>query len=271
MAPRIFAWSCLADVAEARARRYLLRFRFKAGQFALTFAAMCGRVFVKSGPDELLRAFSFARPGEPAALGNLQPRYNGSPGLDYPIIVREPDTAGGMFMRARWGFIPRWMKDPRGGRKPVNAKAEGVAANGMFKAAYRARRALMPVNGYFEWRSTRGARQPYAIAMKSGAPFALAAIWESWRNPETGEDMKTFAVITCQANALVAEIHDRMPVVIAPDDYRRWLGEETDPADLMAPFPAGLMTMWPVSTRVNAVRNDDPDILNPFQEPDLFD
>jgi putative SOS response-associated peptidase YedK len=206
---------------------------------------MCGRVFVKTNVDSLVRAFAFAREGEAKSLDNAFPRFNGAPGQDYPIIVREPDTGGGEFVRARWGLIPRWVKEPTGGRRPINAAVERVATAPMFRNAYRWRRALLPIDGLFEWRAIRGqkVKQPYAIAMAEGSPFALAAIWESWRHPETGEEIRTFAVLTGPSNELVSQIHDRMPVIIAPADYARWIGEELDPSDLLRPYPSEPMTM----------------------------
>lgn len=227
---------------------------------------MCGRIYVKTSVEGLLENFAFARPHADDGLDGLYPRFNGAPGLEYPIIVPEPDYPGGMFMAARWGLIPGWVKEANPKLKPINATAERVASAPMFRAAYRARRALLPIDGFFEWRAIMGAKgkQPYAIAMKDGKPFALAAIWESWRNPEMGDTVKTFAVITCPANEMMCEIHDRMPVIIAPENYVRWLSTiEPDPRDLLVPYPAELMTMWPISTRVNSPRNDDRDLLTP--------
>ena len=136
-----------------------------------------------------------------------------------------------------------------------------------FRDAYRRRRCIVPVDGFFEWKAIKGqkAKQPYAIAMKDGAPFGIAGIWENWKDPTSGEWIRTFAIITTDANELVADIHDRMPVILAPVDYARWLGEEPDPRDLMRPFPADLMHMWPISTRVNKPENDDPSIVEPIQ------
>lgn len=229
---------------------------------------MCGRVFVKTSIDSLMRSFAFADRGEAEALGNTFPRYNGAPSQDYPIIVWEPELSTPVFMRARWGFIPRWMKQENGGSRPINAKSENVASSGMFKHAYRSRRALMPIDGFFEWKAILGekAKQPFAIAMKSGEPFALAAVWEAWRDPTLGgEERRTFCVLTCPANEMVATIHDRMPVIVHPADYRRWLSDtEEDPADLLKPFPAELMTMWPISSKVGSPKNDTPDILDPI-------
>jgi putative SOS response-associated peptidase YedK len=129
-----------------------------------------------------------------------------------------------------------------------------------FRDAYRMRRCIVPVDGFFEWKAIKGqrAKQPYAIAMRDGAPFGIAGIWENWKEPASGEWIRTFAIITTDANELVVDIHDRMPVILSPNDYARWLGEEPDPRDLMRPFPADLMRMWPISTRVNKPENDDP-------------
>jgi putative SOS response-associated peptidase YedK len=225
---------------------------------------MCGRVFVKSSVDELVANFAFAARLQDEAPDGVRPRYNGSPGQEYPIIVREPDYPGGMFVWARWGLIPRWIKDANPKIRPINARAEEITAKPMFRAAYRSRRALMPIDGFFEWQAAKGAaaKIPHAIAMKDGEPFCLAAIWETWRHPETGVDYKTFAVVTCAANELVGLIHDRMPVIVAPEDYQRWIGENAEVNDLLKPFPASQMTMWPISTRVNSPRNDDPSILD---------
>jgi putative SOS response-associated peptidase YedK len=122
------------------------------------------------------------------------------------------------------------------------------------------RRCIVPVDGFFEWRAIKGqrAKQPYAIAMKDGSPFGIGGIWENWKEPASGEWIRTFAVITTPANELVADIHDRMPLILAPGGYARWLGDEPDPRDLMRPFPASPMRMWPISTRVNKPENDDP-------------
>ena len=126
----------------------------------------------------------------------------------------------------------------------------------------------MPVDGFFECRAIKGARakQPYAIAMKDGSPFGLAGLWENWRNPNTGEWERTFAIITVPSNELVRQIHDRMPAIVMPESYDRWLGLEPDPQDLLIAYPSELMTMWPISRRVNAPENDDPALLDQVDE-----
>ena len=124
----------------------------------------------------------------------------------------------------------------------------------------------MPVDGFFEWRAIGGTKQPYAIGMKDGSPFGIAGIWENWLRPDTQEWVRTFAVITVPANGLVGRIHDRMPAILKPESYDRWLGIEPDPSELMISFRAELMTMWPISTRVNKPANDDAGLLDPVSE-----
>lgn len=232
---------------------------------------MCGRIYVKTSLDELVRNFAFAERGAIDGLGNSFPRYNGAPTQDYPIIirdvVREPDIMGHVFASARWGLMPSWAKP--GGRPQINARSEGIASNGMFRSAYRSRRCLVPINGFFEWKDIFGTgrkKQPYAIAMADGSPFALAGIWERWKDP-AGVEIRNFAIITCAPNSMMATIHDRMPVVLHREDYERWLSAEPDPHDLMKPFPAELMTMWPIGPNVGSPRNDTADILDPI-DPD---
>jgi putative SOS response-associated peptidase YedK len=134
-----------------------------------------------------------------------------------------------------------------------------------FREAYPKRRCILPVDGFFEWKAIKGktAKQPYAIAIKNGEPFGIAGIWENWKEPVSREWIRTFAIIT-NSNELIAEIHDRMPVILAPVDYARWLSEEPDPSDLMRPYPADLMRMWPISTRVNKPENNDRSIVDPI-------
>jgi putative SOS response-associated peptidase YedK len=156
-------------------------------------------------------------------------------------------------------------KDQDGGTKPINAKAETVAQLPSFRDAYRHRRCLVPIDNFFEWKAIKVGipKQPYAIDMKNGEPFALAGIWENWKRPESQDWVRTFAIITTNSNGLVGAIHDRMPVIIAPENYTRWLSTlEPDPRDLLVPYPAEPMTIWPISTRVNKPDNDDASILD---------
>jgi putative SOS response-associated peptidase YedK len=224
---------------------------------------MCGRITQKSPPDQLgLQIVSLLEPL------NAAPRYNGSPGQEHWVIRQHPKTGERRLDRLFWGLIPHWVKHVDGGRKPINAKAETIARLSSFRDAYMRRRCLVPVDNFFEWKAIKGAnaKQPYAIAMKSGEPFALAGIWENWQPPGSDEWLRTFAIITTIANKLVSAIHNRMPVILPPDAYDRWLSTiESDPRDLLIPYPSEPMTMWPISTRVNRPQNDDASILERWE------
>ena len=237
---------------------------------------MCGRVFVKSTFAELLAAFADVRRDDNRADLDIGPRFNGAPSLTYPIIVRDAHSSSGAFTTARWGLIPSWVKEAKPKVMPANARCESIKTNGMFRGAYRSRRCLVPVDGYFEWRANKGAKikQPYALAMKDGRPFCMAGIWESRPDPDLrpGTEPKTFAIVTCEPNDLVTTIHDRMPVILHEKDYARWLSEEPDPFDLLVPYPSELMKVWPVSTRVNKATNEGADLIDPIDldQPDLI-
>ena len=228
---------------------------------------MCGRITQRSGELPGLvtvEGYGDSRVKDPRDWV----RFNGAPSQEFWIVRRHPETGENQRDRMTWGLIPYWLKDGTGGRKPINAKAETVASLPTFRDGYRRRRCLVPVDNFFEWKAIKGqkTKQPYAIAMQSGEPFALAAIWENWRVPHTDEWMRTFCIITTTANELVGQIHDRMPVILPPDDYDRWLANiEPDPRDLLVPFPSELMRIWPISTRVNKPANDDEAVLDPTE------
>jgi len=224
---------------------------------------VCGRITQKSDPNTL--ALKITTLIEPlVGVGSVPPRFNGAPGQQHWVIRQHPQTGERHLDRLWWGLIPNYIKEASPRLKPINATAERVASAPMFRAAYARRRALVPVDSFFEWARTRakGPKQPYAIGMQTGAPFALAGLWESWQHPETGEIIRSFCIITTAANALIEPIHDRMPVIVPPAAFDRWLSPvEPDPRDLLIPFPADLMRLWPVSARVNSAANDDPGLL----------
>jgi putative SOS response-associated peptidase YedK len=224
---------------------------------------VCGRITQKSDPKILaLRIATVFEPVE--GLGAAGPRFNGAPGQQHWVIRQHPQTGERHLDRLWWGLIPSTTADASQKPKPINARAERVASAPMFRAAYAKRRALVPVDSFFEWAKTqaKGAKQPYAIGMTSGEPFALAAIWESWRHPETSEIFRSFCIITTTANDLLLPIHDRMPVIVLPQAYDRWLSPlEPDPHDLLVPFAAEPMRLWPVSARVNTPAHDDAGLL----------
>jgi putative SOS response-associated peptidase YedK len=228
---------------------------------------MCGRVIQSSGPLSL--AIVERLDVSDSRMGNIRPRYNAAPSQELLVIRQNHQTGERSLELIKWGLIPHWCADPRGGRKPINAKAESVSRLPMFREAYAFRRCIVPVDGFFEWRAIKGAgrKQPYAIAMKDRSPFGLARLWENWRNTNTGEWERTFAIITVPSNELVGHIHDRMPAILEPPGYDRWLSTEPDPHDLLITYPSEPMNMWPISRRVNKPENDDAMLLDRTGDP----
>jgi putative SOS response-associated peptidase YedK len=221
---------------------------------------MCGRYELHTHPAAIALAFGLPHP---PAIG---PRYNIAPMQDVPV-VRVNRAGERELAQVRWGLVPRWAKDPSIGARMINARAETVADKPAFRMALRWHRCLIPSDGFYEWKAVPGAgKQPMHIGMKSGEPFALAGLTERWLSPE-GEVLDTCAIVTTEANSLLAPLHDRMPLIIAPQDYARWLDKaEDDVTDLFRPFPSEAMQFWPVSTRVNAVRNDDAALIERVEE-----
>ena len=219
---------------------------------------MCGRVVQAKGP--LSYALVEGLDVRDSRLDNYPRRWNACPSQDLLVIRQNPKSGERSLDLLQWGLIPYWCKDPKGGRRPINAKSETAAQLPMFRDGYRLRRCILPVDGFYEWTATKGGKQPYAIGMKDRSPFGIAGIWENWKNP-AGEWVRTFALLTTPANELVGRIHDRMPAILKPADYERWLAPEPAPQNLLAPFPSEPMTMWPISPRVNSPVNDDADLL----------
>jgi putative SOS response-associated peptidase YedK len=169
----------------------------------------------------------------------------------------------------RWGLVPRWAKDPAIGARMINARGETIADKPSFRTAYRRHRCLLPADGFYEWMtvgSGPGAgehprKQPLHIGMADGSLFGFGGLYERWRS-EDGDVLDTCTIVTTAANALLAPVHDRMPMIVAPDQYARWLDPtHADVADLIAPFPAAAMAYYPVSLRVNSVRHDDASLI----------
>lgn len=233
------------------------------------FHSMCGRVLQTSLPGQLGLHLVDGLDEGGERSSNTPPRYNGAPSQELWVIRRNPATEERSLDLLRWGLIPHFsVAKPK--PPPINAPCESVREKPMFREAYAKRRCVMPIDGFYEWKAVRGekAKQPFAIAMKDGAPFGLAALWENWKNPASGEWLRTFCVLTTRANSLVRPIHSRMPLILAPADYARWLSDEEDPRELLKPFPSDPMTLWPVSTRVNSPKNDDAGLIEPAAEAD---
>lgn len=221
---------------------------------------MCGRFTLTATPEEIRAIFRYAE------LPNFPPRYNIAPTQPIATVVRGPD-GGRHFLLVRWGLIPGWVKDPASFTLLINARSETAAEKPAFRAAFRHRRALIPASGFYEWRrEPTGRKTPYLIRPRDGGVVAFAGLQETWSSAD-GSEMDTGAILTTAANATLAPIHDRMPAVIAPEDFERWLDPVgTSPAEaaaMLEPAPSDLFEAIPVSDRVNAVRNDDAGLQTP--------
>ncbi len=194
------------------------------------------------------------------------PRYNIAP--TQPIVA----VSNGAKERLEsfvWGLIPFWAKDPKIGGKLCNARAETLMEKNSYKHAFKRRRCLIPADGFYEWKHVSGSatKQPLYIRMKGGKPFAFAGLWETWKSP-ADELVQSATIITTAPNKLIAPIHNRMPAIVEPQAYDRWLesGDQSpeqlgELSALLKPYPAGEMEAWPISTEVNNVRNDSPELI----------
>jgi putative SOS response-associated peptidase YedK len=214
---------------------------------------MCGRFTQSFTWAELQNFYTLLNELAP----NLKPSWNVAPTQEIGVIGAK--EAGGLgFTRMRWGLIPSWAKDASAGAKMINARADTIAEKPAFREAFRKRRCVIPVSGFFEWQGSGAAKTPWHITSAKDEPLSLAGLWERWRDGE-GQWMRTATIITTDANEALRPLHHRMPVILARADVETWLAEGD--ARLLRPCPDEWLTRWPVSPRVNNVRNDAPDLI----------
>jgi putative SOS response-associated peptidase YedK len=228
---------------------------------------MCGRFVQRTPLGEIQVLFETANP-----VPNAPPRYNAAPTDPLAVVRFNPQTRQRSLDLLRWGLVPLWAKDPSFGPKCINARSETVATNNIFRDAFERRRCLVPADAFYEWRKvTDGKPVPYAVAPRDGV-FAFAALWERWKNPADGSILRSFTIVTGPANALCRPIHERMPVILPPETWPLWLGEEeVSPEqlrELLHACPEALIRVYPVGAAIGNVRNDEPGLLDPTG-PDL--
>jgi putative SOS response-associated peptidase YedK len=193
-------------------------------------------------------------------------RFNLAPTDDAAVVVQRDETRA--ITAYRWGLIPHWSESPKTGNRMFNARAETIDRQPAFRYAFSKRRCLVPVDAYYEWRRAGSVRQPYAIVRPDGGSIALAGLWAGWKDVDTGEVIRSFTIVTASANEMMAPIHDRMPVMIPEEAWERWLDPSRTEGErlaelkgLLVPSDEGWLELYPVSQRVNNVRNDGPDLV----------
>lgn len=219
---------------------------------------MCGRYSLATPMSRVADVF------EAEAGPELAPRYNVAPTQEAPV-VRAAKGVRRIELR-RWGLVPAWADDPRIGSRCINARAETVAAKPAFRDAFRRGRCLVPADGFYEWQALERRKQPFHVRRGDGGVFAMAGLAERWHRGAPDE-IASFAIVTTDANATMAPIHARMPVILAPEDWAAWLDPETPPARLRAllrPAPESALEAVPVSTAVNDPKHDDPRCVQPL-------
>src|SRR5438093_9688886 len=195
---------------------------------------MCGRYTLKTPVEQLSEKFQFPE------IIPLKPRYNIAPSQAVAVVRRVPDDLDRKLAMLRWGLIPAWVKDPAKARQPINAKSETVDKLPTFRVAFRKRRCLIPADGFYEWKQEGGRKQPFYIRMKNGEPFAIAGLWEHWEDQD-GQVIESCTLLTTEPNELLAQVHNRMPVILDPQDYGQWLDPGLQEAGgvkpLLRPYP----------------------------------
>jgi len=219
---------------------------------------MCGRFVEYSDPGLYARHF------ELDALCETRPRYNLAP--TQPVLaIRETDAGKRELIPLRWGLVPAWSRGPDSRYSMINARAETVKSKPAYRNAFKHRRCLIPAEGFYEWKTEPGGKTPFLIHRQDRAPFAMAGLWERWHGDD-GPGIESCTILVTDANALVRTIHDRMPVILAREDYGAWLDPANQDADglldLLKPTPPDQWALHPVSRQVNSPRNDGPQLLD---------
>ena len=218
---------------------------------------MCGRYTIISPAPSLAKRFNATEAAEPA------PNYNAAPSQALPIIT---NAAPQQIQLVSWGLVPSWSRDPAHGPKPINARAETLGEKPSFRALLARRRCLVLADSFYEWQDATGkSKTPHRILLRDEEPFAFAGLWDEWVDRASGEVHPTFTIITTEPNALMANIHNRMPVILpGPEAERAWLDDGLGPAahqQLLLPYDAVLMKEYAVTTRVNSPAHNDPAVL----------
>ncbi|MBL0027307.1 MAG: SOS response-associated peptidase [Saprospiraceae bacterium] len=226
---------------------------------------MCGRSSLTKTEKEIEARFHATFYSEELERYNPLPNFNVAPTQIHPVITSlEPDH----IHLYRWGLIPFWAKDKNIGAKMINARIETLLEKSAFKSLLSSKRCLVPLDGFYEWKTEGKIKTPFRITTKDQDIFSAAGLWDRWSMPDTGEIMHSFTIITQPPNELMAEIHDRMPSILSNENERLWLDSELNAGDaiqLLVPYPAENMIAYEVSKNVNNVRFNDPSLIEPLK------
>jgi len=232
---------------------------------------MCGRYALTTPPQVLAVLFQLWEQARPLLV-----RYNVAPTQEAPVVLQ--DAAGRRStVTMRWGLVPFWAKDLSIGNRLINGRCETVTEKPAFREAFKRRRCIVPATGFYEWQKLpAGRKQPFFIHRADDQPLAFGGVWESWRDPTTGNDVRTFTILTTPACEQLKSLHDRMPLILEPEDFARWLDSSMQDAsalrDLLKPAADGVLNMHPVSSRVNSPKNDDSALVQRVEpKPDVRD
>jgi putative SOS response-associated peptidase YedK len=222
---------------------------------------MCGRFTLSTPAQTLQQIFDLSE------TPDLPPRYNIAPSEAIAAIRLPEPQAGHRLDLLRWGLVPPWAKEPDVGARMINARSETAATNPAFRTAFRRRRCLVPADGFYEWQRLERRKQPFYIRMRDGLPFAFAGLWEHWEGPQ-GDALETCTILTTEPSELVRPVHDRMPVILDPQDWDLWLDptmhEPERLQSLLRPYPAEKMIAFPVGQTVNNPANDHEECIAPL-------
>ncbi|BAY43445.1 hypothetical protein SAMD00079811_10250 [Scytonema sp. HK-05] len=230
---------------------------------------MCGRFTLSQTAEAIYQTFHVNK------IPDLEPQYNIAPTQMVAAVLYNPESKQREFQKLRWGLIPSWAKDLGMGAKLINARAETAAEKPAFRSAFKHRRCLVVADGFYEWQTKEGKKQPYYFHLQEGKTFGFAGLWEQWRLPPArearspqGEEITSCTILTTKCNELLQPIHERMPVILQPQDYDLWLDPQVQTPEplqqLLHPYPSEAMMAYPVSTLVNSPHHNSPDCIKPL-------
>jgi putative SOS response-associated peptidase YedK len=222
---------------------------------------MCGRFTLSQTAEAIYQTFHVNK------IPDVEAQYNIAPTQMVAAVLYNPESNQREFQKLRWGLIPSWAKDLGMGAKLINARAETAAEKPAFRSAFKHRRCLVVADGFYEWQTKEGKKQPYYFHLQERKPFGFAGLWEQWRSPQ-GEEITSCTILTTKCNELLQPIHERMPVILQQQDYSLWLDPQVQTPEplqqLLQPYPSEAMMAYPVSTVVNSPKHNSPDCIKPL-------